>query len=51
VLSTAVDADMLDTFATMTSTELTLIDESTTRRGLASELRANDLYYSLAGRR
>jgi L-arabinose isomerase len=51
VLSTAVDADMLDTFATMTSTELTLIDESTTRRGLASELRASDLYYSLAGRR
>jgi L-arabinose isomerase len=51
VLSTAADADLLDIFAMMTSTELTLIDAATTRRSLAQELRANDFYYALAGRR
>jgi L-arabinose isomerase len=51
VLSTAVDAEMLDMFASMTGTELTLIDGETTRRSLTAELRANDLYYALAGRR
>jgi L-arabinose isomerase len=50
VLSTAVGAEMLEMFATMTRTELNLIDASTTRRSLAQELRANELYYALAGR-
>jgi L-arabinose isomerase len=48
VLSTAIDADLLEMFAVMTGTELTLIDEGTTRRSLANELRANELYYMLA---
>jgi L-arabinose isomerase len=51
VLSTAIGPELLDMFATMTGTELTLIDASTNRRSLAQELRANDLYYALAGRR
>ncbi|HEU5008152.1 MAG TPA: L-arabinose isomerase [Jatrophihabitantaceae bacterium] len=51
VLSTAVDPELLDMFATMTGTELALIDAATTRRSLAAELRANDVYYLLAGRR
>jgi len=48
VLSTAIDAELLEMFAVMTATELTLIDDSTTRRSLATELRANELYYTLA---
>jgi L-arabinose isomerase len=51
VLSTAVDADMLDSFALLTNTELALIDSATTPRALRAELRANDLHYALAGRR
>jgi L-arabinose isomerase len=51
VLSTAVDAEMLDMFASLTGTELALIDAQTTPRALRGELRANDLHYALAGRR
>ena len=51
VLSTAADAGLLEMFATMTGTELTLIDDSTTPRSLAQELRANELYYALGAQR
>jgi hypothetical protein len=42
---------MLEMFATMTTTELTLIDKTTTRRSMAQALRANNLYYAPVGRR
>jgi L-arabinose isomerase len=50
VLSTALDAEMIQMFASMTGIELALIDEDTTRRGFANELRWNDVSYFLAGR-
>ncbi|UQX88414.1 L-arabinose isomerase [Jatrophihabitans telluris] len=49
VLSTALDASMIDTFATMTRTELALIDHDTTGRGFTRELRWNHAFYKLAG--
>jgi L-arabinose isomerase len=51
VLSTALDADALDMLATLTGTELALIDATTTTRGLAAELRANTAHYGLEGLR
>jgi L-arabinose isomerase len=51
VFSTAVSADTLEMLATLTGTELTLIDAQTTRRGLTGELRANELYFALGLRR
>lgn len=48
VFSTAVSADAIEMFATLAGTELTMIDAETTRRGLTRELRANELYFSLA---
>ena len=50
VLSTALDADMLAVFATMTRTELALIDEHTTGRQFDNELRWNQVYHLMAGR-
>ena len=50
VLSTALDADMLSMFASMTHTELSLIDETTNRRQFDNELRWNQAYYLLAAR-
>ncbi|MBL7498095.1 L-arabinose isomerase [Frankia sp. CNm7] len=47
VLSTAVDLDMLDTFAGMTGLELAPIDADTTVRSFTADLRLNDLYFSL----
>jgi L-arabinose isomerase len=49
VLSTALDADTLATFAAMTRTELALIDHTTTTRELSNELRSNNAYYKLGG--
>jgi L-arabinose isomerase len=49
VLSTALDADTLATFAAMTRTELALIDSATTTRGFSNELRWNSAYYKLGG--
>jgi L-arabinose isomerase len=49
VLSTALDADLLDIFATMTRTELALIDDDTTQRGFTRELMWNQAFYKLAG--
>lgn len=49
VLSTALDAGFLDTFAAMTRTELALIDENTSYRGFTRELRWNHAFYALAG--
>ncbi|WP_052711140.1 hypothetical protein [Pseudofrankia sp. DC12] len=51
VLSTAVDVDMLDMFASMTSVELALIDGGTTVRSFVGDLRLNDLHFSLDRRR
>jgi L-arabinose isomerase len=48
VLSHAVGAEELTDFAEMARTELLLIDESTTRRQLANEIRWNQAYYRLA---
>jgi L-arabinose isomerase len=50
VLSTAVDVPMIDMLATLTRTELAVIDEQTTPRSFANELRFNDLYYHLSAR-
>jgi L-arabinose isomerase len=49
VLSTALDAEILDVFATMTRTELVLINEDTTRSSFRNELRWNQAYFKLAG--
>jgi L-arabinose isomerase len=48
VLSTALDAESIETFATMTKTELALIDADTTVRSFVGNLRAEDAYYRLA---
>jgi len=48
VLSTALTADHLGDLAEMTGTELALIDEQTTSRRFAHEIRWNQAYYRLA---
>ena len=48
VLSTAVRTDDLVDFATMVGTELLIIDEQTTSRRFADEIRWNQAYYRLA---
>ncbi len=50
VLSTSLDADLIDTFAAMTRTELVLIDEATTYRAFTRELRWNQAYYKTSAR-
>jgi L-arabinose isomerase len=50
VLSTAVGADAFADFAEMSETELLIIDEDTTTRGFARELKWNAAYYRLAQR-
>ncbi|MFD6424457.1 L-arabinose isomerase [Streptomyces sp. NPDC060198] len=49
VLTTALGAEHLDDLAEMLRTELVLIDESTTPRQFARELRWNQAYHRLAG--
>ena len=48
VLTTALGAGAVEMFAELAGVELALIDATTTRRGFATELRANDRFYSLA---
>jgi len=48
VLSTALRHEHLDDFADMAGVELAFIDEATTTRGFARELRWNSAYYRLA---
>ena len=50
VLSTAVTVEHLEDLAEMTGVELALIDETTTTRGFAKELRWNNAYHRLAQR-
>jgi L-arabinose isomerase len=47
VLSTALGVEELSDFATMVGTELLVIDENTTHRAFANELRWNQAYYRL----
>ncbi|HEY0119094.1 MAG TPA: L-arabinose isomerase [Cellulomonas sp.] len=49
VMSTNVPIDTWEMFAGMARTELLVIDEHTTRRGFAEQVRANQAYYRLAG--
>jgi L-arabinose isomerase len=48
VLTTQVGIDVIADFADMTRTELLIIDENTTSRGFAREVRWNQAYYRLA---
>jgi L-arabinose isomerase len=48
VMSTAVDVEVFRSFATMTRTELLVIDEATTTQRFAEQLRWNQAYYRLA---
>ncbi|CAM3303001.1 L-arabinose isomerase [Mycobacterium frederiksbergense] len=48
VLTTAVGTEVIDDFATMTDTELLVIDDTTTVRNFAHELRWNDVYHHVA---
>ena len=48
VLSTALTAEHVEDLAEMTGTELVLIDDDTTVRGFAKELRWNAAYHRLA---
>jgi L-arabinose isomerase len=48
VMTTAVGSGTIEDFAAMTDTELLVIDESTTVRGFAHELRWNDVYHHVA---
>lgn len=48
VLSTAVGTETIEDFATMTGTELLVIDEETTVRSFSRELRWNDVYHHAA---
>jgi L-arabinose isomerase len=48
VMTTAVGIDVFRDFAEMAATELVVIDEDTTVRGFARELRWNQAYYRLA---
>ena len=50
VLTTAIDAEVLQDFAEMTSTEMLLIDADTTPRRFQRELRWNAAYHRLAAR-
>ena len=49
VLSTALDAGIVDQFAELTRTELLLIDATSTTRDVRNELRWNAAYHRLAG--
>ena len=48
VLTTQVDLDVFVDFAEIARTELLVIDEATTRRGFAQELRLGQVYHRLA---
>ena len=48
VLSTAAGVEAFEVFAQITRTELLVIDETTTRRGFADQVRWNQVYYRLA---
>ncbi len=48
VMSTQVGVDAFTDLAAIAGTELLVIDEATTQRGFAAELRANQAYYRLA---
>ena len=48
VMSTAVGVEAFEVFAEMARTELLVIDESTTRRGFADQVRWNAAYHRLA---
>lgn len=48
VLSTAAGVDAFEIFADIARTELLVIDESTTRRGFADQVRWNNVYYRVA---
>jgi L-arabinose isomerase len=48
VMSTQVGVEVFADFAHIAGVELLVIDESTTERGFAQEVRANAAYYRLA---
>ncbi|MGN8247389.1 L-arabinose isomerase [Cellulomonas soli] len=48
VLSTAAGVEALEVFATIARTELLVIDETTTRRSFADQVRWNNVYYRIA---
>ncbi|PFG36527.1 L-arabinose isomerase [Flavimobilis soli] len=48
VLSTAAGVEAFEVFAQIARTELLVIDETTTRRGFADQVRWNQVYYRLA---
>ncbi len=48
VMTTQVPVDTWEMFADMARTELLVIDEGTTRRGFAEQIRANQASYRLA---
>lgn len=48
VLTTAVGTEIIDDFATMTGTELLVIDDTTTVRHFQHELKWNDVYHHVA---
>ncbi len=48
VLTTAVGTEVIEDFATMTETELLVIDDTTTVRGFGHELKWNDVYHHVA---
>jgi L-arabinose isomerase len=48
VMSTAVGVEVFASFATMTRTELLVIDENTTTQRFTEQLRWNQAYYRLA---
>ena len=48
VLTTAVGIEAWEIFAELARTELLVIDESTTRRGFADQVRWNQVYYRVA---
>ncbi|HAY42472.1 MAG TPA: L-arabinose isomerase, partial [Micrococcaceae bacterium] len=48
VMSTAAGIEAFEVFAEIAGTELLVIDENTTRRGFAEQVRLNQAYYRLA---
>ncbi|WP_418277732.1 L-arabinose isomerase [Isoptericola jiangsuensis] len=48
VMSTAAGVEAFEVFAEIAGTELLVIDEATTRRGFADQVRWNQVYYRLA---
>lgn len=48
VMSTAAGIEAFEVFAQIAGTELLVIDEATTRRGFADQIRMNQAYYRLA---